>query len=102
MLVSKLCVIMASRHSGAEEEGEGTSDPCYCERLEDALLQAAMVFGESVVEALVTSLKVQYGIRLGPSRLPCSSLEEIEKALTVIAGSGAQILMERMREILEK
>lgn len=61
-----------------------------------------MLFGEPVVEALVTALKEKYGIRLGALSLPCSSLAEIESAMTQIAGSGAEILMNRMCSILDK
>lgn len=86
--------------SEPQSDREDVNDPCYCERLETALRQAAMIFGEPIVEALMTALREQYGVRIGPGSLPCSSMEEIESALTQIAGSGAEILMKRMRDVL--
>jgi hypothetical protein len=85
--------------ASAAADGD-VNDPCYCEKLECALRQAALVFGEPVVEALVTALRDQYGIRIGPGRLPCSSLQEVEVALAEIAGSGAEILAKRMRHLM--
>jgi hypothetical protein len=80
--------------------GADVYDPCYCEKLESALRQAMMIFGAPMVDALVKALRDQYGVRLGPNLLPCSSLQEIEGALEQIAGSGAKILMNRIREFL--
>ena len=76
----------------------GPGDASYCAALEKALRQAASIFGDEAVEALMLALKERYNIRLGQA--PCSSIEDIEKALADISGPGADIIISRVRSFL--
>lgn len=75
-----------------------TSSADYCASLEKALLETLGIFGEDSAKATVIVLKTRYGIRLGSP--PCSSIEEIERALAEITGTGADIIISRMRSFL--
>jgi hypothetical protein len=73
-------------------------DAGYCTRLEKALREAMSVFGEDSATATIMALQSKYGIRIGNP--PCSSIDEIEKALAEITGTGADIIVSRMRSFL--
>ena len=74
------------------------ADDSYCIALEGALRQAISIFGEQAAEVLILALKERYNIRLGQA--PCSSIEEIAKALADLSGPGADILVSRVRSFL--
>lgn len=75
-----------------------TEDAGYCTRLEKALREAMSVFGEDSVTATIMALTSKYGIKIG--KPPCSSIEDIERALAEITGTGADIIVSRMRSFL--
>ncbi|MEM2140335.1 MAG: hypothetical protein QXJ74_01045 [Nitrososphaera sp.] len=77
---------------------ENREDAGYCTRLERALREAMGVFGEDSVDAMIMALQNKYGLRIG--KPPCSSIEEIESALSEITGTGADIIVSRMRAFL--
>jgi hypothetical protein len=76
------------------------SDDASCKKLEDAFVQAMRAFDESAVRVLKFHLEERYGIKIGAC--PCSSIEEIEAALTEIAGVGSDILISRMRSFMRQ
>ena len=76
----------------------GPGDASYCKELERALRQAAIIFGDHAAEALMLALKERYGIKLGQA--PCSSIDDIARALCDISGPGADILISRVRSFL--
>jgi hypothetical protein len=82
---------------GSRAPGD-TSSADYCAALEKALLETMEIFGADSAQAMVIALKSKYGIRFGSA--PCSSIEEIEKALVEITGTGADIIISRMRSFL--
>lgn len=69
-----------------------------CRKIEKAFRKATKVFGDSVVQLLIYHLEEKYGVHIGSA--PCSSVEEIEAALTDVAGGAADILISRMRTFL--
>lgn len=71
-----------------------------CRRIDAAFTQAMRAFDESAVRVLKFHLEEKYGIRIGVC--PCSSVEEIEVALTEIAGVASDILVSRMRSFLRQ
>lgn len=73
-------------------------DAGHCARLEKALREAMSVFGEDSTTATIMALQNKYGVRIG--KPPCSSIEEIEKALAEITGTDADIIVSRMRSFL--
>lgn len=82
----------------SSEAREQTGSADYCAGLERALREAMGVFGEDSVTAMIMALKGKCGIRLGEP--PCSSIEEIEKALGEITGTGADIIVSRLRSFM--
>ena len=77
---------------------EDTKSADYCKGLEKALREAMNVFGEDSANATIMALTSKYGIKIG--KPPCSSIEDIEKALAEITGTGADIIVSRMRSFL--
>lgn len=69
-----------------------------CSKLADAFYKSMKVFDANASRVLEFHLQEKYGIRIGSA--PCSSIEEIEKALRDIAGVAADILISRMRSFL--
>jgi hypothetical protein len=69
-----------------------------CRKIESAFRNATKVFDDSVVELLLYHLEKKYCVRIGPA--PCSSVEEIEAALSDVLGGAADILISRMRAFL--
>jgi len=82
----------------APGNSEDTKSVDYCEGLEKALREAMSAFGEDSATATIMALTSKYGIRIG--KPPCSSIEDIEKALAEITGTGADIIVSRMRSFL--
>jgi hypothetical protein len=77
---------------------EETGSVDYCAGVEKALREAMGVFGDDSMEATIMVLKNKYGIRLGNP--PCSSITEIENALAEITGTGADIIVSRLRSFM--
>ena len=69
-----------------------------CRRLEEAFWQAMKVFDASTTRLLISEMEDKYGIHIGMP--PCSSAEEIEKALIKITDVGPDLIISRMREFL--
>lgn len=76
------------------------SDEAECKKIEAAFAQAMRAFDEPAVQVLKFHLEERYGIRIGT--YPCSTLEEIEAALTEIAGVAADLLISRMRAFMRQ
>jgi hypothetical protein len=76
------------------------ADEAECRRIEVAFVQAMRAFDEPAVQILKFHLEEKYGIRIGVC--PCSTLEEIEAALTEIAGVASDLLISRMRAFLRQ
>lgn len=79
---------------------EDVNDQSYCAALENALTQAASIFGDQAGEVLILALKERYGIKMGQA--PCSSIKKITTALIDISGPGADILISRVRSFLQQ
>jgi hypothetical protein len=73
------------------------SDAGNCKKIEEALKKALTTFDEPAVRVLLYHLEEKYRIRFEP---PCSSVEEIEAALSDIAGSASDLVISRMRSFL--
>ncbi len=70
----------------------------YCAAIEKAILKTMEIFGEDYAKATVMMLKNRYRIRLGSA--PFSSIEDIERVLAEITGTGADMIISRMRLFL--
>lgn len=88
---------LALRSGGSKARGD-TSSADYCAALEKALLKTMEIFGPDSAQAMVMALQTRYGIKLGSP--PWSSIEEIERALAEITGTGADIIISRMRSFM--
>lgn len=71
----------------------------YCERLKRAVENAFSKLGEDAKEAILFHLTHNYRIKLGGA--DCSSLDEIEQALDAEFRSGAEIIIEWIRQEME-
>ena len=69
-----------------------------CRRLEEAFRLAMRVFDASTTRLLISELEDKYDVHIGEP--PCSSLEEIERALVEVTDVGADLIISRMREFL--
>lgn len=68
-----------------------------CSDIQDALRNATIVLGEAASESIQIHLQTIYHIKLDP---PCSSAEDIEKALFDLLGTSSDLIVVRMRSFL--
>lgn len=73
--------------------------PYSCKEKREALEKALGVFGENAYKLLVSVLEDDYKLVIDGST-PCSSVEDIEKAIFDIAGSSADLIISRMNAFL--
>lgn len=74
------------------------NDASECKKIAEAFEKATKVFDPNTTLLLRSLLEERCGLKIGSP--PCSTLEEIEAAMTEIAGTGADLLISRMRSFM--
>ena len=76
--------------------------PYSCKEKREALEKALSIFGENARRLLVTVLEDDYKLVIDGrnSSTPCSSVEDIERALFDVTGSSAHLIISRMHTFL--
>ena len=69
-----------------------------CKSIAKAFEEAISPLGPEVRRLLVGYLEDEYSIPIGTS--PCSSLEEIKRALVEVVGEGSVLIISRLRRPL--